>query len=41
MDLLQILTSNYIINVGVTSWVLAQLLKTLFTLISTRKLVLA
>jgi acid phosphatase family membrane protein YuiD len=37
MEQLQAITSNYIINLGVTSWILAQLLKTLFTLISTRK----
>lgn len=40
MSLIETLTSNYILNVGVTAWVLAQLLKTLFTLISTKKLVL-
>lgn len=38
MNLLKTLTSNYIINVGVTSFVLAQLLKTIFTLISTKRL---
>lgn len=38
MNVFRMLTSNYIINVGVTSFVLAQLLKTLFTLIATRKL---
>lgn len=39
MNVFRTLTSNYIINVGATSWILAQLLKTLFTLITTRKLV--
>ena len=37
MSLFRTLTSNYIINVGATSWVLAQLLKTFFTLIFTKK----
>ena len=32
------LTSNYIINVGVVAWFSAQLLKTIFTLITTREL---
>lgn len=40
MNVFRTLTSNYIINVGATSWILAQLLKTIFTLITTRKLVL-
>lgn len=39
MNVIRTLTGNYILNVGFTSWVLAQLLKTLFTLIFTRKLV--
>jgi len=38
MNILRMLTSNYIINVGVTSWFCAQVLKTLFTLIATKKL---
>lgn len=40
MGAFRMLTSNYIINVGATSWLLAQLLKTLFTLLTTKKLVL-
>lgn len=40
MGVFKVLTSNYIINVGVTSWALAQILKTLFTLLFTKKLVL-
>lgn len=40
MNVLRTLTSNYIINVGMVSWLLAQLLKTLFTLLLTRELVL-
>lgn len=39
MNLLKTLTSNYIVNVGATAWISAQLLKTLFTLILTRKFV--
>ncbi len=38
MNLWQMLTSNYLINVGALAWVSAQLLKTLFTYISTGKL---
>lgn len=37
MSFLQALTSNFIINVGVTSWFSAQFLKLLFTFILTRK----
>lgn len=37
MSVLRTLTSNYIINVGVTAFTLAQLLKTLFTLLLTRR----
>ncbi|WRS28142.1 divergent PAP2 family protein [Oscillospiraceae bacterium MB08-C2-2] len=40
MSILRILTSNHIINVGVVSWFSAQFLKTIFTLITTRKVVL-
>ncbi len=40
MNTLQTLTSNYIVNVGVVSWFSAQILKTLFTLIFTKKVVL-
>jgi acid phosphatase family membrane protein YuiD len=39
MEQLRAMTGNYIINVGATAWILAQVLKTLFTLISTRKFV--
>jgi acid phosphatase family membrane protein YuiD len=38
MNVWNMLTSNYIVNVGAVSWFMAQLLKTLFTLIATRKL---
>ena len=38
MNALRILTSNYIINIGATSWILAQIIKTLITLLFTRKL---
>lgn len=38
--LFKTLTSNYVLNIGVVSWFLAQLLKTIFTLIGTKKLVL-
>jgi len=40
MEVFRTLTSNYIINVGMVAWVSAQLLKTLFTLLLTKKLVL-
>lgn len=40
MNIFKSLGSNYIINVGFTAFLLAQLLKTLFTLIMTKKLVL-
>ena len=40
MNWFQFITSNYIINVGFISWTSAQILKTLFTLIFTRKLVI-
>ena len=40
MNIFRALTSNYILNVGVTSWIIAQVLKTLFTLIFTKKLVI-
>lgn len=39
MNILSTLTSNYIINVGFVAWMSAQILKTLFTLILTRKFV--
>lgn len=39
MSVLKIITSNYIINVGFAAWTSAQVLKTLFTLVFTRKLV--
>ena len=38
MDVLRTLTSNYIINIGATSWILAQLIKTLIAFLLTRKL---
>lgn len=38
MSIWEWLTSNYIINVGVVAWFMAQLLKTIFTLIKTKKL---
>lgn len=38
MNVLRALTGNYIINVGFVSWMSAQVLKTLFTLIFTQKL---
>jgi len=38
MNVLRTLTSNYIINVGVVAWFLAQVLKTLFTFLLTKKL---
>lgn len=40
MNIFETITSNYIINVGVTAWALAQILKTVFTLLFTKKLVL-
>lgn len=40
MTILERLTSNYIINVGFTSFFLAQLIKTVLTLIVTREIVL-
>jgi acid phosphatase family membrane protein YuiD len=40
MNLWNELTSNHIINVGVAAWFCAQLLKTIFTYIGTRKIVL-
>lgn len=39
MNVFKILTSNYILNVGVTAWFFAQVLKTLFTLLFTKRLV--
>ena len=39
MGPLQTLTSNYILNVGVLSWFIAQVLKTLLVFIPTRKIV--
>ena len=38
MSVLRIITGNFIINVGVTSWFTAQLLKLIFTLILSGKL---
>jgi len=38
MGVLRTLTSNYIVNVGFVAFILAQLLKMLFTLVVTRKL---
>lgn len=38
MQIWDTLTSNYIINVGVVAWCLAQVLKTLFSFLSTKKL---
>lgn len=40
MNLFRTLTSNYVLNVGVVAWVLAQLIKTVLTLIVTKELVL-
>lgn len=40
MKTFQWITSNYIINVGAVAWGLAQLIKTLLTLLTTKKLVL-
>lgn len=40
MNLLRMLTSNYILNVGVTSWLLAQIIKLILTLVTTKKVVL-
>lgn len=39
MNVFRILTSNYIINVGFVAWFSAQILKLLFTLIFTKKIV--
>ncbi len=39
MNILSVMTSNYIINVGVAAFFAAQALKVLFTLVFTRKLV--
>lgn len=38
MNVIRVLTGNHIINVGVASWFSAQILKTIFTLIATKKL---
>jgi len=38
MDVLRTLTSNYIINIGATSWILAQIIKTVIALLLTRKI---
>lgn len=38
MESLKIITSNYIVNVGFVSWFSAQVLKTILTLITTKKL---
>jgi acid phosphatase family membrane protein YuiD len=38
MDILRIITSNHIINVGFTSWCLAQILKTLIAYLLTNKI---
>lgn len=40
MTFWEMITSNYLINVGVTSWAAAQLLKLILTLVTTRELVL-
>lgn len=40
MEIWNAITSNYVLNVTVVSWILAQLLKTIFTLLSTGKVVL-
>lgn len=40
MNVIRSLTSNYIINVGVVAWMLAQIGKTILTLVSKKKLVL-
>lgn len=39
MNVFSVMTSNYIINVGVVAWFSASLLKLLFTLLFTRRLV--
>lgn len=39
MEAFKVITSNYLINVAVLSWAMAQILKTLFTLIAERKFV--
>ena len=40
MTFWEMITSNYLINVGVASWAAAQLLKLILTLVTTRELVL-
>jgi len=40
MNIFRVITSNYIINVGFVAWFSAQVLKVLFTLLMTRKIVL-
>ena len=40
MKFFQLITSNYIVNVGAVAWGLAQLIKTLLVLLTTKKLVL-
>ena len=40
MTFWEMITSNYLIIVGVTSWAAAQLLKLILTLVTTRELVL-
>ena len=40
MDLIKGLTANYYINVAITAWFLAQLSKTLLTLVLKKKLVM-
>lgn len=40
MEIWKMITGNYVLNVTVVSWILAQLLKTIFTLLSTGKVVL-
>lgn len=40
MTFWQMITSNYLINVGLVSWVTAQVLKLIITLITTREVVL-
>ena len=40
MSVLNQLFSNYVLNVALLSWLVAQLLKTIFTLVSTKELVL-
>lgn len=38
MNIIKTLTSNYILNVGLLSWLIAQVLKVIFTLLMTGKL---